>query len=163
MLVAGLGWRPAIEREHGSAVVASRVGTDVRLGTFRAAEATTVREDNNFRAEFPRSFRLKATSTRSFGLKAEATGAAASSSATTSAAAAGMPAVEVIVPPDRARGLAVLLALTRSGAVNDESFRRVALPSAPATLEVAPIVIAPIPLPDDQTRTPAVPVKSEEK
>jgi hypothetical protein len=49
--------------------------------------------------------------------------------------------VEIIVPPDRARGIARLLALSRSGAVDDEMLEPVAPAEAPATLEIAPLVL----------------------
>lgn len=63
---------------------------------------------------------------------------------------------EVIVPPDRASALAHLLALVRRGAVDEDSLRPVVSAAAPATLDVAPIVVPSIPLPavDIQTGAP---------
>ena len=49
--------------------------------------------------------------------------------------------VEIIVPPDRARGIARLLALARSGAVDEEMLEPVAPAETPATLEIAPLVV----------------------
>jgi hypothetical protein len=63
---------------------------------------------------------------------------------------------EVIVPPDRAEGLARFLALTRSGAVDEEILRPIAPPQAPAKLDVAPLVVpaisvAPVDIPNGPT------------
>lgn len=48
---------------------------------------------------------------------------------------------EVIVAPDRAEGLARLLRLARSGRLDEESLRPIEPPAAPATLDVAPLVV----------------------
>jgi hypothetical protein len=54
---------------------------------------------------------------------------------------------EVFVPSDNARALTKLLALVRSGRVDEESLTPAAAPDAPTTLEIAPIVVPTIPLP----------------
>lgn len=58
------------------------------------------------------------------------------------------PEPEVIVPPDRALALARFLELAREGAVTEETLKTVAAAAAPATLEIKPLVVAPIALPD---------------
>jgi hypothetical protein len=55
---------------------------------------------------------------------------------------------EVIVPADRALALARFLELAREGAVTEETLKTVASAAAPATLEIKPLVVAPIALPD---------------
>jgi len=63
-------------------------------------------------------------------------------------AADRIPEPEVIVPPDRALALARFLELAREGAVTEETLKTVASAAAPATLEIKPLVVAPIALPD---------------
>lgn len=67
------------------------------------------------------------------------------------------PEPEVIVPPDRARALARLLELVRSGALDEESIRPVISAAAPGLLEVAPIVIPSISLSDVEIQSAATP------
>ena len=62
-----------------------------------------------------------------------------------------MPEPEVIVPADRALALARFLELAREGAVTAETLKPVASAAAPATLEIKPLVVAPIALPDIET------------
>jgi hypothetical protein len=69
------------------------------------------------------------------------------------ASAAGEP--EIIVPQDRARALARLLALARSGVVDEQSLLPVASAAASATLDVPPIVVPSIPVPDVEIRSGA--------
>jgi hypothetical protein len=58
------------------------------------------------------------------------------------------PEPEVIVAPDGARALARLLELVRTGAVDEESLTPVAPTPAPAALDVAPIVVPLISIPN---------------
>jgi hypothetical protein len=55
---------------------------------------------------------------------------------------------EVIVPEDNARAVARLLALARSGSITEERLTPVVPTAAPATLEVAPIVVPEISVPE---------------
>ena len=58
---------------------------------------------------------------------------------------------EVIVSPDRAVALARLLALARSGVVDEENLRPIAATAPPVSLEVAPLVVPPITVPEIDT------------
>ncbi len=62
-----------------------------------------------------------------------------------------IPEPEVIVPPDRALALARLLQLAREGAVDEETLQPVASAASPATLEIKPLIVAPIPVPEVET------------
>lgn len=53
----------------------------------------------------------------------------------------------VVVPPGNARALTKLLALARSGGVDEESLRPAVPPATPVTLDVAPIVVPAISVP----------------
>lgn len=53
----------------------------------------------------------------------------------------------VVVPPGNVRALTKLLALVRSGGVDEESLRPAVPPAAPVTLDVAPIVVPAISVP----------------
>jgi hypothetical protein len=55
---------------------------------------------------------------------------------------------EVIVPPDRAVALARFLELARRGAVNEETLKPVASAAPPPVLEIAPIVVTPLSVPE---------------
>ena len=55
---------------------------------------------------------------------------------------------EVIVPEDNARAVARLLALARSGSITEERLTPVVPTASPATLDVAPIVVPEISLPE---------------
>ena len=55
---------------------------------------------------------------------------------------------EVIVPEDNARAVARLLALARSGSITEERLAPVVPTAAPATLDVAPIVVPEISVPE---------------
>ena len=70
---------------------------------------------------------------------------------------------EVIVSPDRARALARMLALARSGVVDEQSLRPVAPATAPESLEVAPLVVQPIAVPEIDARGPAAPGGANEQ
>jgi hypothetical protein len=59
----------------------------------------------------------------------------------------------LIVSPDRARGLARLLTLTRSGAVNEDTLRPYAPAALPAVLSVEPLVVPSIAVPTVETQT----------
>jgi hypothetical protein len=61
---------------------------------------------------------------------------------------------EIIVSEDRARGLQRLLALARSGTVDEDMLRPMAATAA-RTLELAPISVPSIPLPDMDNQTGA--------
>ena len=62
-----------------------------------------------------------------------------------------LPEPEIIVPPDRALALARLLELARSGSLNEEKLKPVASARPPATLEIAPLVVAPLSIPELET------------
>jgi hypothetical protein len=70
---------------------------------------------------------------------------------------------DVIVPPERARALARMLALARSGVVDEETLRPVAPAPAPEALEVAPLVVEPIAVPEIDARGPAAPGGANEQ
>jgi hypothetical protein len=55
---------------------------------------------------------------------------------------------EIIVPPDRARALARFLELARRGTVNEQSLRPVASAAPPPVLDIAPLVVPLISVPD---------------
>lgn len=55
---------------------------------------------------------------------------------------------EIIVPEENARAVAKLLALVRSGRVDEEQLTPVASAEAPATLDVPPIAVSAIPFPE---------------
>ena len=55
---------------------------------------------------------------------------------------------EVIVPEDNARAVARLLALARSGSITEERLTPVVPTAAPATLDVAPLGVPAIPVPE---------------
>ncbi len=55
---------------------------------------------------------------------------------------------EVIVPEDNARAVARLLALARSGSITEERLTPVVPAAAPATLDVAPLGVPAIPVPE---------------
>jgi hypothetical protein len=66
------------------------------------------------------------------------------------------PEPELIVPPDRARGLARFLALARSGAVDEDSLRPLAPAAVPALLRLEPLVVPSIAVPNVKPQTGAV-------
>ena len=55
---------------------------------------------------------------------------------------------EVIVPEDNARAVARLLVLARSGSITEERLTPVAVAAASPTLDVAPLGVPPIPVPE---------------
>jgi hypothetical protein len=61
------------------------------------------------------------------------------------------PEPEIIVPPDRALALARLLELARNGSLNEEKLKPVASARPPATLDVTPLVVAPLSVPELET------------
>ena len=62
---------------------------------------------------------------------------------------------EIIVPEENARAVAKLLALVRSGRVDEERLTPVASPPAPDTLDVSLIAVSPIPVPEIETESVA--------
>jgi hypothetical protein len=64
---------------------------------------------------------------------------------------------EIIVPPDRAQALARLVELTRSGIVNEETLRPVASTVPPEALDVSPLVVSPIAVPEIETGSRTAP------
>ena len=62
---------------------------------------------------------------------------------------------EVIVPPDRALALARLLQLAREGAVDEQTLQPVAAAASPATLEIEPLIVVPIPVAEIETPSAA--------
>jgi hypothetical protein len=58
------------------------------------------------------------------------------------------PEPEVIVPPDRALALRRFLEMARSGAVNEETLKPVAAAASPSVLEIEPIVVTPLSVPE---------------
>ena len=70
---------------------------------------------------------------------------------TTSPQSTPAPEPEIIVPPDRALALARLLELTRNGSLNEETLKPVAAARPPAELEIKPLVVAPILIPELET------------
>ena len=66
-----------------------------------------------------------------------------------------IPEPEVIVPPDRALALARFLELTRKGAVSDETLAPIAAATSAATLEIKPLIVAPIPVAEIETPSAA--------
>jgi hypothetical protein len=62
---------------------------------------------------------------------------------------------EIIVPPDRALALARFLELARAEAVTEETLKPFASGSTARTLEIEPLVVAPIPVQELQTPTAA--------
>lgn len=64
---------------------------------------------------------------------------------------------EIIISPDRAVALARLLALARTGVVDEENLRPIASTTPPLFLEVAPLVVPPIDVPEIDTGTRIAP------
>ena len=62
-----------------------------------------------------------------------------------------LPEPEIIVSPDRALALARLLELTRNGSLDEEKLKPVASARPPATLEITPLVVAPLSVPELET------------
>jgi hypothetical protein len=62
---------------------------------------------------------------------------------------------EVIVPPDGALALARFLELARTGALNEEMLKPLAAAPAAPVLEIEPLVVAPITVPEIETATAA--------
>ena len=70
---------------------------------------------------------------------------------------------EVIVAPEAAHALARFLELLRNGTVDEDTLRPVVAAVAPATLEVAPLVVPPIPVREIVTENRPAPSGAREQ